>query len=66
MTPENCDACFFHLDQILSLIHHMDPIKCPWKSWEEVDGKTIDNMDEMGTDNTRFWDTVLIPKEVIK
>ena len=64
VTPENRDAFFFRLDQIVSLIHNVDPINCPWKSWREVDSQNIDNMDEMGTDNTRFRDTVLIPKEI--
>ena len=64
VTPENRDSFFFRLDQIVSLVHDMDPINCPWKNWKDVDSRNIDNMDEMGSDSTRFRDVMLIPKEV--
>ena len=32
VTPENQDSFFFRLDQIVSLLHNIDPINCPWKS----------------------------------
>ena len=63
VTPENRDAFFFRIDQIVSLLHDIDPINCPWKSWKEVSSKNIDNMDEMGSDSTRHRDSMLIPKE---
>ena len=64
VSPENRDAFFFRLDQVVSLLHDHDPINCPWKSWKEVDSRFIDNMDEMGTDSTKHRDLLLIPKEV--
>jgi hypothetical protein len=64
VTPANRDAFFFRLDQIVALIHSLDPINCPWKTWKEVNSNNIDNMDEMGTDGTRFREMMLIPKDV--
>ena len=64
VTPNNRDAFFFRLDQVVALIHSIDPISCPWTKWEDVDRRNIDNMDEMGTDSTRFREMLVIPKDV--
>ena len=64
VTPENRDAFFFRLNQVVALLHDMHPVHCPWTSWKEVDSAFIDNVDEMGSDNTKHRDVLLIPKEV--
>eukprot|EP00531_Pseudo-nitzschia_arenysensis_P020314 CAMPEP_0116121844 /NCGR_PEP_ID=MMETSP0329-20121206/3908_1 /TAXON_ID=697910 /ORGANISM="Pseudo-nitzschia arenysensis, Strain B593" /LENGTH=1159 /DNA_ID=CAMNT_0003615673 /DNA_START=16 /DNA_END=3493 /DNA_ORIENTATION=- len=64
VTESNRDAFYFRLDQIVALIHSLDPVNCPATKWDQVDSKNIDNMDEMGTDNTKFRDMMLIPKHV--
>jgi hypothetical protein len=64
VTPENRDAFFFRLNQVVALLHDLDPDNCPSTCWKDVDSKFIDNVDEMGSDNTQHRDVLLIPKEV--
>ena len=64
VTEENRDAFFFRLDNVVKLLHSIGEVACPWSKWAEVDAAFIDNMDEMGTDNTRHRDKMLIPKEI--
>jgi hypothetical protein len=64
VTPENRDAFFFRLDQIVKLIHSIDPDNCKATVWAKVDAACIYNIDEMGTDPTKHRDVLLIPEEV--
>ena len=52
------------MDQVVALLHDVDPHHCPWKDWRSVDSKFIDNVDEMGSDTTQHRDVLLIPKTV--
>jgi hypothetical protein len=36
VTPGNRDAFFFRLDQIVKLVHSVDPVNCKVTSWSEV------------------------------
>jgi hypothetical protein len=65
VTPENRDAFFFRLDQIIKLLHSIDDVNCPWKDWNEVAAEYKYNMDEMGSDPTKFRDLLLIPTEIM-
>ena len=65
VTPENRDAFFFRLDQIVKLVHSIDPDNCKATSWSEVLAECIYNMDELGTDPTKFRDVLLIPEEIL-
>ena len=65
VTEENRDALFFRLDQVVMLLHTIDSTNCPWKNWAEVGAEFKYNMDEMGTDPTKFRDLLLIPQEII-
>ena len=64
VTPENRDAFFFRLDQVVKLIEAIDPDNCKATVWAEVDAACIYNIDEMGTDPTKHRDVLLIPEEV--
>ena len=64
VTPENRDAFFFRLDQVVSLIHAIDPDNCKAQCWSEVHADLIYNMDELGTDPTKFRDVLLVPAEI--
>ena len=65
VTPENRDSFFFRLDQIVKLCHSIDALNCPWKDWSEVEAEYKINIDEMGSDPTKFRDVLLIPKETM-
>ena len=64
VTPENRDAFFFRLDQVVKLVNMIDPINCNATDWSKVCAELIYNMDELGTDPTKHTDVMLIPKEV--
>jgi hypothetical protein len=65
VTPENRDSFFFRLDQIVKLCHSIDSINCPWKEWSQVLAEYKINIDEMGSDPTKFRDVLLIPIEIM-
>ena len=65
VTPENRDSFFFRLDQIVKLCHSIDATHCPWKDWSEVEAEYKINIDEMGSDPTKFRDVLLIPVEIM-
>ena len=65
VTAENRDAFFFRLDQTVKLVHSIDPVNCKANTWNEVLPECIYNMDEMGTDPTKFRDVLLIPEEIL-
>jgi hypothetical protein len=65
VTPENRDSFFFRLDQIVMLCHSIDETNCPWNSWDEVLAEYKINIDEMGSDPTKFRDVLLIPIEIM-
>ena len=64
VTPENRDNFYFRLDQIVKLCHSIDEVNCPWKDWNEVLAEYKINIDEMGSDPTKFRDVLLIPEEI--
>ena len=64
VTPENRDSFFFRLDQLIKLTHSIDDINCPWNEWSEVEAEFMINIDEMGSDPTKFRDVLLIPEEI--
>ena len=65
VTPENRDSFFFRLDQIVKLCHSIDSTNCPWKDWGQVLAEYKINIDEMGSDPTKFRDVLLIPVEIM-
>jgi hypothetical protein len=65
VTPENRDSFFFRLDQLIMLLHSIDDINCPWNDWSEVEAEFMINIDEMGSDPTKFRDVLLIPEEIM-
>ena len=65
VTPENRDSFFFRLDQLVKLLHSIDAVNCPWKEWSEVKAEFMINIDEMGSDPTKFRDVLLIPEEIM-
>ena len=65
VTPENRDAFFFRLDQVVKLVNSVDPVNCKATDWSEVTADCIYNMDELGTDPTKFRDVLLVPEEIL-
>ena len=61
VTPENRTVMFANLDSIVQLTHEIDPINCPWKSWEEVPPRFKYNMDETATDPTKHRNKIVFP-----
>ena len=65
VTTENRDAFFFRLDQLIKLLHSIDDDICPWEDWNGVQAEYKYNMDELGTDPTKFTDVLLIPMDMV-
>ena len=47
------------------ILHAIDDEICPWEDWNAVQAEYKYNMDELGTDPTKFTDVFLIPMEMV-
>lgn len=56
---------FKKIDNFCRLMHDINPVVFPWKSYADVPPDHLYNMDEIGTDTTKHRNGIVIPKEIV-